>query len=403
MPDNPLNRTEALVLDVCQRSFLSLWCHGNPRAADQKELCDLLVVCGPHIVIVSVKEIQLKATADPADGLARWERKAVDASVRQIYGAERALAGMTEVIRHDGTPGLALPPSGLRNIHRLAVAFGDKGEVAIKSGDFDKGFVHVMSEPSFRDVLAELDTISDFVAYLAAKEAFSGRCRMICEGSESNVLGWYLTHERTFPENADVMLFDDTIWAGLQKEPAFKRRKEADRDSYVWDRLIDGLAAPSAKSVEGPGPTLNELEFALRRMALETRFHRRVLGRGVGEFLTAARARQLASRILAAPSGVIYVLVYFPASARPEDRRAEVTGRCFIARQRLGQGAVAVGVGLSDHVQGVGSASDLIYLDFSKWSEADERAANDLKAKASFFANARTWHRHDDEFPTPVV
>ncbi len=400
MPDNPLNRTEALVLDVCQRSFLSLWCHGNPRAADQKELCDLLVVCGSHIVIVSVKEIHLKETADPADGLARWERKAVDASVRQIYGAERALTGMNEIIRHDGTPGLALPALELRKIHRLAVAFGDKGEVAIKSGDFDKGFVHVMSEPSFRDVLAELDTISDFVAYLAAKEDFAGRCRMICEGSESNVLGWYLTHERTFPENADVMLFDDTIWAGLQNETAFKRRKEADRDSYVWDRLIEGLADPSAKSVEGPGPTLNELEFALRRMALETRFHRRILGRGVGEFLTAARARHLASRILAAPSGVIYVLVYFPAKAQPEDRRAEVTGRCFIARQRLGQGAAAVGIGLSDHVRGIESASDLIYLDFSKWSEVDEQVANDLKAKASFFANARTWHRHDDEYPT---
>lgn len=399
MPGEPVNRTEALVLEVCQRSFLSLWCHGNPRAADQKELCDLLVVCGPHIIIASVKEIQLKATADPADGLARWERKAVDASVRQIYGAERALAGMTEVIRHDGTPGLGLPPVGLRRIHRLAVAFGDKGEVAITSGDFDKGFVHVMSEPSFRDVLAELDTISDFVAYLAAKEDFAGRCRMICEGSESNVLGWYLTHERTFPENVDVMLFDDTIWAGLQNEPVFKRRKDADRDSYVWDRLIEGLSDPTAKSIEGPGPTLNELEFALRWMALETRFHRRVLGRGVGEFLIAARARQLASRILVAPSEVIYVLVYFPSNARPEDRRAEVTGRCFIARQRLGRGEVAVGIGLSDHIQGVGSASDLVYLDFSKWSEADDRAANDLKTKASFFARARTWHRHEDEFP----
>ena len=38
MSSDPLNRTEALVLEVCQRSFLSLWCNGNPRASDQKEL-----------------------------------------------------------------------------------------------------------------------------------------------------------------------------------------------------------------------------------------------------------------------------------------------------------------------------------------------------------------------------
>ncbi len=399
MPGEPLNRTEALVLDVCQRSFLSLWCHGNPRASDQKELCDLLVVCGLRIVIVSVKEIQLKATAQPADGLARWERKAVDASVKQIYGAERALTGMTEVIRHDGTLGLALPMLGLRKIHRLAVAFGDKGEVAIKSGDFEKGFVHVMSEPSFRDVLAELDTISDFVEYLTAKEEFAKRCRIVCVGSESNMLGWYLSHERTFPATAEMMIFDDTIWAGLQSNPAFQRRREADRDSYVWDGLIEGLSDPNAKSVEGPGPTLNELEFALRRMALESRFHRRILGRGVREFLEGAKARKLESRILVGPSGVIYVLVYFHAQASPQDRRAAVFGRCYVARQRVGRGEIAVGIGLSDHTPGMGSASDLIYLDFSKWSEADERSTNELKAIAGFFARAENQHRQEDEFP----
>lgn len=394
---SPVNSSEAFVLDVCKKAALSLWCYNNPISKPGKELCDILVVCDPHIIIVSVKDVRLRDPNLETEHV-RWERKAVDDSVRQIYGAERKLASATQVTRCDGSPGLPLPPVGTRIIHRIAVAFGGRGEVITKSHNFDKGFVHVMTEQSLTDVLTELDTIADLVHYLAAKETLVSTTSVIIEGSEANLLGWYLAHGRTFPTGHDLMLVDDTIWRGLQGEPAFKRRKDADGDSYVWDRLIDLLADPNAKPVTGPGPSPTNLEMALRIMALENRFSRRILGKAVREFLEQAKAKTLRSRLLVAPSGILYVLTYFSATESPKSRESELGCRCLAARHRVGRGDTIVGIGLSDHVPGVGSASDLIYLYLPDWSPADDERAAKMLADLGYFAGAGST-AHSDEFP----
>ncbi len=178
----------------------------------------------------------------------RWERRAVDASVKQIYGAERWLASASHVIRNDGSPGLNLPCVADRRVHRAAVAFGGHGEVAMKSGDLGKGFVHVMSEHSFLEVMRELDTITDFIEYLTAKEdCVSGGCSIIMEGSESNLLGLYLSNGRSFPGGSNVMIVDDTLWRDIQQKAEFKRRKEADRESYAWGQAYRTPRRPHCK------------------------------------------------------------------------------------------------------------------------------------------------------------
>ena len=40
---------------------------------------------------------------------------------------------------------------------RIAVAIGGNGETIIKSGDFGKGYVHVLTERGFEDLLTELN------------------------------------------------------------------------------------------------------------------------------------------------------------------------------------------------------------------------------------------------------
>src|SRR4051812_31031570 len=82
--------SEQFVTELCQRAFLKLWTHPNPIGKNGKELCDCLIVCGSHVIIVSVKEIQYKDTGDKV-GWDRWHRDAIDASARQIWGAERWL------------------------------------------------------------------------------------------------------------------------------------------------------------------------------------------------------------------------------------------------------------------------------------------------------------------------
>lgn len=360
-----------------------------------KELCDILIVCDPHVIIVSVKDIQLNREKEAA-GYDRWLRKAVDGSVKQIYGAERSLVTAPHVIRKDGTPGLALPALALRKTHRIAVAFGSGGEVPITSGDFGKGFVHVMDEHSFFQLLTELDTITDLADYLGAKEGLLAKSAVVVEGVESNLLGWYLSHGRSFPQNPDMMVFDNTIWKGLCDNPEFQRRKQADADSYVWDRLIEALADTSAKPMNGPAPTLNDLDLALREMARETRFHRRVLGRDFREFLEKANAKIVHSRMIITERGIIYVFVFFSAGEPDMARIAELAARCCAARQRAGRGDVVIGVGIGEFQAGAGSTSDIVHIKMDDWSTVEN---DDTLRGFAYFSKSPMQNVHEDEYP----
>jgi hypothetical protein len=400
MTEETVNTSEAFVLRLCRRSMLSPWCYNNPKGKDGDELCDILVVCDPHVIVISVKEVQLKGGEDPAVSYKRWQRKAVDSSVKQIYGAERWLASATEVIRKDGSPGWKLPTAGLRKTHRIAVAFGGRGEVPISSGDLGKGYVHVMTENGFTEILTELDTITDLVEYLEATESYVARGGgLLLQGSEADLMGWYLFNGRQFPAKADMIIVGDGIWRDVQKKPEFIRRKYADQPSYYWDRLVELLADPNMKAVGEPGPQLSDVELALRVLARESRFSRRGLGDGVQEFFTLARAGKLRSRILRGFGGAIYVFVYFGQGEDDEYRRGELLARCFIARSDLGEGEIIIGIGISKYIEGRGSASDLIYMKLPDWSPADDDKAAQMKQELGFFKGATVHHTRHDEFP----
>jgi len=147
-----------------------------------------LVVCDPHILIFSVKYSAYQETDDPVVGARRWIKRTVDASVRQVYGAERNLARATHVTRNDGSQGLPLPPLANRKIHRLSVSLGGRRLVNFASGDYGKGFVHCLDDQFVAVVLGELDTVTDFIAYLEAKEDIIRRQQVVMMGGEEDLL-----------------------------------------------------------------------------------------------------------------------------------------------------------------------------------------------------------------------
>ena len=85
------------VADLCQKSFLPFWNFPNPIGKKNKELCDVLVVCGNYILIISVKDIRVSSHTDKEVQDERWVKKAVEDSAKQIYGAERFLKTVGEV------------------------------------------------------------------------------------------------------------------------------------------------------------------------------------------------------------------------------------------------------------------------------------------------------------------
>ncbi len=146
--------TEAFVHEVAKKSFLSLWSYASPEGKSHgREMCDILVVCDPDIVIFSVKEVHPTKHRDDTIRMKRWVRAAVDESVNQVYGAERFIqSGKHDRVRkEDGSDGLPYPPKDTRRIHRVAVALGGEEHFPLPFGDFGKGFVHVFDERSFPD------------------------------------------------------------------------------------------------------------------------------------------------------------------------------------------------------------------------------------------------------------
>ncbi|HPS06731.1 MAG TPA: hypothetical protein PLG22_04310 [Kiritimatiellia bacterium] len=173
------NRSEQFVFDVCQKSFLSMWSYVNPQGKrPDKELCDILVICDPHVIVISVKECEFKG-ADFADAPAelddnscdvvdgdprhrpdlykiacdRWTRNAVDESIKQVNGAVRILDKARTVLQKNGIPCLPLPPIGRRVYHRIAIAIGGKDYVPLTSKVEDGVMVNVWDKVTFWHLL----------------------------------------------------------------------------------------------------------------------------------------------------------------------------------------------------------------------------------------------------------
>ena len=405
------NPSEDFVTHLCTQTFLALWTYPTPPRDDGKELCDLLVVCDPAVLIFSVKHVKLQDEGVSKVAYKRWIRRAITASVKQIKGAERRLDVTPQRVRHPGRYGLIVPPKDRRCIHRIAVAFGARRRLPIISGDDGQGFVHVFDEISLPLVLRELDTITDFVNYLQTKEDLFDTGRIVVAPGEEHLLATYLMNERSFPStNAPILQVED-IWDDFTTHPEVAARRELDRPSYVWDSLINSFTKPGATRTKLPvrgddeiqimGAEDEELDIVLRIMARETRFARRMLGRDIKEFIDQAYARDLRARMVSSPSKVLYV---FLATDPEEDLRhchVELVGRCLVARSiNPDEYQIVVGISISmeDRSSGEAMGVSAVRVDVP-WNSDLQRQAEYAREQFAWFKNGVVRGGRELEYP----
>ncbi len=395
------NDDERWVAELCTRSFLSLWSYPNPRrhSLTDKEHCDFLAVCSPDVIIISAKSSKLKDTGRPDVDLTRWQRKAVNKSVRQVYGAERQLGLADQVTTTSGDAGLSLPGKTERRIHRVAIALGGKNKVPMSSGEYGKGYVHVFDRPSVNTILQELDTVTDFVGYLAAKERLEAR--IVIEGGEEDLLAIYLRNGRAFPANRDVIHVGSWLWRKLFGSAPYQARRKENRPSYVWDNILNIVGQDAVEGRLLGDPPLDETEKALRVMAREDRFSRRGLGKSFVEFLEANQAGQLRSRIaINAGHGLAtYVFLGCPLGTPRDMRRKELALRCFVARGRHLENDTVVGIATETPRRELGFSFDLVHLEIAEWTDRDVSDAQGIQKNLGYFANMRASRAHEDEYP----
>lgn len=392
------NVAEALVHRLCTKTFLSLWSVANPQARPGKELCDILIVCELDIVLWSVKQIDIK-DGDSTAALERWQRKAIDASAKQLYGAERQISRMTSVPVAKAHYDLPLPPPGDRQVHRIAVALGSKGLAPIGEGDHGKGFVHVFNEDSLEILLSELDTVVDFVQYLRAKEHFLQGTRVILTGGEHDLLAIYLHKGRAFPDDLDLLVVEEGMWQELTRKPEWAARKKADEPSYVWDRLIETFLKDFADGTLVMGQSIEEVDGIMRVLAREDRFARRILATSFLDFMEQASAGRTRARIVPSPSGVVYVLLATRRGLDREHRKAELGGRCWAARGLNPTCRTVIGIATERYEGKPGFSFDAIRLTKSDWTDEDEAHKLYLQNELGLFRAMTQSQTKVDEFP----
>ena len=383
------NLAEEFVYNVCNHSFFSLWSLANPRrTGSDKELCDILIVCDPHIIITSVKDIQVNPTNELVVEINRWQKRAIEKSCKQIYGAERQIKSSSHVMNIGGTYGIQFPRTP--SIHRVAVALGGQGRIPMYYGDFGKGFVHVFDELSFSLILAELDTISDYVEYLSAKEnLYSSGTRMFHASGEEDLLAVFLSNDNTIPFECDSLIVDHSQWKNFTDEPWYQAKKRADACSYIWDALVEGLCKEILRSKVTTNGRLPDIEMAVRAMTRENRYNRRFLGQEFSEFIENVVENKVKARMVPSYSGVTYIFQMVPNDVDRESRQTSLAKRCYIARGLNPENQRVVGIGMDETQMAAGSTSDIVYLDKEKWTAADQSCLEAMQKDLRYFLNSK--------------
>lgn len=331
--------SERYLAKLADRTFLNLWAYPNVyndkkanAKGDGKELCDLLVVCGDHVLIFSDKTIAWPSGDDTQLAWRRWFKRAIKKSVEQIRGARRWFDKFPDRVFLDPKctqrlP-LRLPPNDRRKVHGIVVALGAgeackrffKGGIGslmvtphIKGdhhltedvvqpfaiGDVDPlgSFIHVFDDATLDIVMSEMDTVTDLTDYLTKKESLIRSGHLIGATGEEELVAYYMTHmnaaqehDFTKPDGSpwgdhDAFAIDSGHYSSLLSNAQYKAKKQADEDSYIWDRLIEAftgnMLAGTTIVPDGEEFDLAKHEEGVRQMALVPRHLRRIYGHGM--------------------------------------------------------------------------------------------------------------------------
>ena len=424
--------SERYLSHLCEKCFFGLWSYPNLYTDEGnkggnttgKELCDLLVVFGNDIIIFSDKMIEYKATENVNVGWTRWYKSAIKQSSSQIYGAERWIKEYPDRIYHDKFCKnkfiLDIPRSSFAQIHRVIITSnmsktcsefyggGSSGTFILTptlEGDQhfafpfqvgnvnpNKGYVHVFNELSISIVLAELDTVGDFLDYLKKREVLMLSGNVCSIAGEEELLGYYLGNHfdchseiSTAIGNCNLaseysISLSENSWSQYLFSVEYNHTKQSRKQSYVWDQLISNFdkAILSGTVPEWTDKHISNHEKVLRLLARERRAYRQILGRNLLEKITAVKANERSARILPSalyPDSYFVFLIYGREYGEHnhsyrEERFSYLKAYCYVVKLLYPEIRYAVGVA-TEQMVAFQHSEDVIVYDFLEWSESD--------------------------------
>src|SRR5260370_9352484 len=293
IPRTPIYQSEGFteaekaLKDWCKKPFLSLWSYSNVyryQRDGNKEVCDLLVVFEDHIILFSDKcptkppVFPLRPDEDkPYVAWNRWFRNSILKSARQVCGAEKTIQQHEPLFLDPACTQpfpIELPDPTTAKFHRILIVHGileecrkqtkGSGSLILKPSEsnpepFTIGkisvsncapdvYFHVFDDHSLPIIMGELNTVTDFVAYLSKKEQLIQNGRLHLAVGEENLLAYYLQHynsqaEHDFsvPENGDKLPIEAGVWEEFANSSRHKEQLKVNEESKGLERFIESF------------------------------------------------------------------------------------------------------------------------------------------------------------------
>lgn len=310
--------TEKHLSDLCERTFLKLWSWPNPYKQDRKELCDLIAIFDKHVFVFFDRQSNVLENEEKGIEVtwARWKKEVIDKQINTARGAERYIRGGSPIFLDQGCRELlpaALPENPI--VHKVIVAHGAEevcksfseenvfGSLAICYGSGSgisvlqnspffirlekQDPIHVLDSANVEVLLTELDAFSDFVAYIIEKEEAIRKYQVFAYCGEEDLLAHYFLNYDSDRKayrigdddpKIEVAIIGEGEWKDFEDAGHPKRRRTANKESYLWDDLIQRTYQNALDGTVG-GVTLWDGNDALHEMAKEPRLARRNLSR----------------------------------------------------------------------------------------------------------------------------
>ena len=455
VPAEGVTQAERYLASLCRHSFLSMWSYPgvfkdqgrHSGKGDGKEVCDLLVVFENHIIIFSDKDCHFGSGGDLLEEWARWFKRAVQNSAKQVWGAERWIRLFPDRLFLDRKCAIPFPiklPEPTKAIfHRIVVAhdasracqeeFGGSGSLMLDSSltsdahfnmpfsigqlNPDKGYVHVFDDTTLNIVMSTLDTITDFTSYLTKKEQFLTGKRVVHAAGEEELLAVYLQklnasgeHDFIIDGNYDVLSFEEGFWEAFVRSPERKAQIEADQISYSWDRLIEKFSfyAMTGTQYFTSGQPLREQEVAFRFLAREPRTRRRLLAISLHEVLKRSihSGTPIEARVQEPlePDSPCYVFMVLKRKAGLSDeeyrnvRKNLLASYCQVTKLKFPKATDIIGIATESGLD-TRRSEDFIYLNASRWSAADEARAKEIQNRLGLLKKVTASSTREYEYP----
>lgn len=430
--------TERLLAEFCERSFLKLWSYPNPHKDDGHELCDLLAVFGDTVFIFFDRENELPEIPDKDPKILwdRWKRNVIDRQVRTAHGAERyILSGRPIFLDAKREKPLPVPfDKDKAIIHKIIVAHGAKeaceraspqnvyGSLAITYTETEGGPthpfhieidrhnpVHVLDSHNMPIVLRELDTVSDFSAYLDEKVRAAAAFDCLSYCGEEDLLAHYLVNfdaatkrhvigpKGKHGSTVNGVMIGEGEWRDFVQTGVYKNTKNEDRISYFWDQLIQRTCQNSLEGTLDGNSNIASGESAIYEMVKEPRFMRRGLSEKmlttVGRFPNTGSFTRQVTLLPSFEPNVCYVLLQLRV---PEELRAAADFRekrqtlleiaCGAAKNKFPNMVKVIGIGIEAPKFSDGTvAEDFILMPCDDWPEERKTYYEELNREWNFF------------------